>query len=94
MLLGRKIRELRENKRLVQREIAALLQVDTAFISKVEHGERKLNRIQLSKIAEIFEVEERMLLILWLSDKSLEPLREEPLGKHALKVALEYLKNN
>ena len=57
MLVGEKIRELREKHGLVQRELAAALEVDTAFISKVEHGERKLNRKQLIKISEKLELE-------------------------------------
>jgi transcriptional regulator with XRE-family HTH domain len=35
-MLGLKLKELRESNGMVQRQIAALLEVDTAFISKVE----------------------------------------------------------
>ena len=35
-MLGVKLKELRETNGMVQRQIAALLEVDTAFISKVE----------------------------------------------------------
>lgn len=91
MLLGEKIKELREKQGLVQREIAAALEVDTAFISKVEHGERKLNRKQLNKISEKLKISEESLLILWLGDKSLDAIIEEPLGVKALETAINYL---
>lgn len=41
-MLGKKLRELREAKGLVQRQIAAKLEVDIAYISKIENGEKHL----------------------------------------------------
>lgn len=81
----------REKKRLVQREVAAALEVDTAFISKVVYEERKLNRKQLNKISEKLKISEESLLILWLGDKSLDAIIEEPLGVKALETAINYL---
>ena len=39
-MLGVKLKELRETNGMVQRQIAALLEVDTAIISKVEKEEK------------------------------------------------------
>ena len=43
-MLGVKLKELRETNGMVQRQIAALLEVDTAFISKVEKEEKQINQ--------------------------------------------------
>jgi transcriptional regulator with XRE-family HTH domain len=46
-MLGEKLRELREAKGLVQRQVAADLEVDTAYISKMEHNEKPVSRNHL-----------------------------------------------
>jgi len=38
-MIGGKLKELRESKGLLQREVAAKLDVDTAYISKMESDE-------------------------------------------------------
>ena len=50
---GEKIKELREKKNLLLRQIAAHLEADTALISKIEKGDRKASKEQAIKIAEI-----------------------------------------
>ncbi|WP_370398568.1 multiprotein-bridging factor 1 family protein [Tenacibaculum dicentrarchi] len=66
---GQKIREARESKDMLLRQLAAFLEVDTALISKIEKGDRKANKIQIGKISKILELNERELRILWLADK-------------------------
>lgn len=39
--LGDKLRELRTERGLLLREVAATIEADTAYMSKVELGERK-----------------------------------------------------
>ena len=67
--LGDKLRQLRDEKNLMQREVGALIEVDGAFISKVENNEKPLNRKHLTKLSEFFNTSETELQILWLSDK-------------------------
>ncbi len=43
MHFGEKIKELRENKGLLPRQLAASLEIDTPMFSKIERGERKAN---------------------------------------------------
>jgi transcriptional regulator with XRE-family HTH domain len=45
--LGEKIRTIRESKSLLLRQVAAYLEIDTALISKIERGERRLTREQV-----------------------------------------------
>jgi transcriptional regulator with XRE-family HTH domain len=60
-MLGVKLKELRETNGMVQRQIAALLEVDTAFISKVEKEEKQISKNHISRLAKLFKVSESEL---------------------------------
>ncbi len=87
--LGNTIRKLREDKQLPLRSVAAYLDIDQAVLSKVERGQRKLNREQVVKLAGYFKVKENDFLVAWLSDKLLYELEDEEVALEALKVAEE-----
>ncbi|MBX9779860.1 MAG: helix-turn-helix domain-containing protein [Chitinophagaceae bacterium] len=91
-MLGSKLKELRASKGLVQRQIAAELEVDTAFISKVENDEKHLSKSHLKKVAKIYKVEEKDLMVLWLADKILNAIEDEDEKQQALELALENIK--
>ncbi len=86
-MLGEKLKELRESKGLLQRQIAAELEVDTAYISKIESNEKPLSRIHLKKIAPLLGIVEEELLMLWLADKLFDMAKDEDLALNAIKVA-------
>ena len=44
MLFGKKIRELRDEHDVLQRQLAALLEIDTPTFSKIERGDRRAKR--------------------------------------------------
>ncbi len=67
--LGQKIRELREKQGLLLRQVAAHLEVDTALMSKIERGERKVSKEQVIQIAIFLKANEDELLTLWIADK-------------------------
>lgn len=90
---GIKIRQLREHKGLLLRQIAAVLEVDTALVSKIERGERKASKEQVLKLAGLLEINPDELLVIWLSDKIVDMLEEEPLAYKALKNSEKRLKN-
>ena len=52
MLFGNKIRELRDDNGVLQRQLAALLEIDTPMFSKIERGDRRAKREQVIKLAE------------------------------------------
>ena len=54
MLLGDKIKELREEHGVLQRQLAALLDIDTPMFSKIERGDRYAKRTQVIQLAEYF----------------------------------------
>ena len=82
MIFGRKIKELREERGLVQRQMSAALEIDTPMYSKIERGERKAKRSQIPIMAQMFEVDEKELLTIWLADKVLDTVEGEEEVKH------------
>jgi len=95
--LGERLRQLREKKGLLLRQVAAAIEVDTAMISKFEKGERKPTREQLSNLAKALDVDERELLLSYLSEKVANELKDEELAKEALKIAgkkIDHLNKN
>lgn len=81
------IRKLREERNIKQREVAAYLKADTAFISKLEKGERQVRREQVLSLAQLFQVSKDELLSLWLAEKVYDVLKDEDVAQEALKVA-------
>lgn len=59
MLLGNKIRSLRDEQGILQRQVAAYLEIDTPMFSKIERGDRRAKRSQVSQLAEYFHVDEK-----------------------------------
>jgi transcriptional regulator with XRE-family HTH domain len=90
--LGEKIRTIRESKSLLLRQVAAYLEIDTALISKIERGERRLTRDQVIKLAKYYNVTDEELLTLWLSDKLLDTIENEPFAMQGLNKAKTILK--
>ena len=82
MIFGRKIKELREERGLVQRQLSAALEIDTPMYSKIERGERKAKRSQIPIMARLLEVDEKELLTIWLADKVLDTVEGEEEVKH------------
>lgn len=89
---GEILREKREKKGLLLRHISALLDIDTAILSKIERGERKATREQINKLAEILEIDKETLVVQYLSEKILYELKDEDFGIQALKVAEKTIK--
>ena len=87
MLLGQKIKELRLENGVLQRQLASLLEIDTPMFSKIERGDRRAKRTQVIQIANYFNIDEKELLTLWVADKVLDAVEEEELKSDAIKVA-------
>ena len=65
MLLGQKIKELRDTHGVLQRQLASLLEIDTPMFSKIERGDRRAKRTQVIQIANYFKIDEKELYILF-----------------------------
>ena len=94
--IGEIIRNRREEKGMLLRQLAAMVDVDTAILSKIERGERKARREQIHKIAKALGLDEENLLIEYLSENIAYEILEEKKAKDVLKVAerkIDYLRN-
>ena len=89
MFLGKRIKELREEKQFLQRQLAAELEIDTPMFSKIERGERKAKREQVIHLARLLKTDVDELLTLWLAGQVYELLEDEAVGKKVL----EFVKN-
>ena len=95
MLFGKKIRELRDENGVLQRQLAALLEIDTPMFSKIERGDRRAKREQVIKLAEYFHQDEKEMLSLWLADKFIDAVKDEQerdLCNDAIIIAQEKIK--
>lgn len=92
MFLGKRIRELREGKELLQRQLAAELEIDTPMYSKIERGDRKAKREQVLKLAVLLNTNSEELLTLWLAGQVYELVKNENIAEEAIKVVEKEIK--
>jgi transcriptional regulator with XRE-family HTH domain len=93
MLFGNRIKQLREEKQMLQRQFAAALEIDTPMYSKIERGERRAKREQVIALAKIFKEKPNDFLSLWLADQIIEVIKnEKELANKALIVTQKHLK--
>jgi len=94
--IGLLIRKLREEKGYPLRKVAAILDIDQAVLSKIERGQRKLTKEQVTKLASFFNYDEKEMIVTYLSDKVISEIGFDDYAKEALKVAehkIEQLNN-
>lgn len=92
MTIGQRIRQLREESGMKQRELAAKLDIGEGFLSKVENDQKLLKREDLKKLSKLFNVPHSELETLWLANKVYYLIKDENQGLDALKVAEEQAK--
>ena len=76
-IFGAKIKAMRHEHGLKQRQLAELLETDKPMYSKMELGARRVRREQVPKLAELYQVDEKELMTLWLADGVYATLKEE-----------------
>jgi HTH-type transcriptional regulator, competence development regulator len=81
------LRRLRLEYKLPLRKVAALLDMDVAILSKMERGERKLNKEIVLKMAEIYHHDPDELVIMYLSEKIVYEVGDEALALKGLLAA-------
>ena len=89
MQFGKRIKELRESKELLQRQLAASLEIDTPMYSKLERGERRAKREQVLLLADLLDADIHDLLTIWLADQVYDLVKDEEDAQKALRVAEE-----
>jgi transcriptional regulator with XRE-family HTH domain len=84
------LKNARENKGLKTREVAQLLGIDQALISKFENGTRKPTKEQIKKLASLLEIDFEELMIAWLKEKILYEIGQD---EFAIKAIMSLSKN-
>lgn len=92
-MLGAKLKELRRRKGLYQRHLADVMEVDTAFISKIEKEEKRLPLDHISNLAKLLQADCAELLSLWLADKLKEATMDQSTALRAAKQLNKILSN-
>lgn len=92
MTLSELLKSKRETKNLLLREVASMIDADTALISKIEKGDRKPTREQIEKLALALDIDYNKLLTLWLSEKVYEDVQGEQVALDAIKLALKRIR--
>ena len=89
---GEKIKDLRLERNLPLRKVAAYLDIDTSILSKIERGEREANRKIVTKAAEFFDIKEEVFLTNFFSDQVAKIIYKENNCDNILKVAEQKIK--
>jgi transcriptional regulator with XRE-family HTH domain len=92
MLFGERIRQLREEQQLLQRQFAAALEIDTPMYSKIERGDRKAKRKQVFILADLLQTDSTELLMLWVADHVIIAVTDEKkFANEALDIDNQYI---
>jgi transcriptional regulator with XRE-family HTH domain len=86
MFLGKRIKELREEKGMVQRQLAAELEIDTPMFSKIKRGEQRAKRDQVIQLAQLLNTDKNELLAMWLAGQVYDLVKNEKVVQSALKM--------
>lgn len=90
--LGVYIRQLRENANMPLRKLSALLDIDQSTLSKLERGERPITRQMLPIIAKTFNVNEKELVVKFMSKQVAYQLVDEKYIKDILLAVEQEIK--
>jgi len=87
------LKNARESKAMKTRELAQLMNIDQALISKFENGSRKPTKEQVIKLSKILEIDYETLMIAWLKEKILYEIGDnKELALKAMMVAEEEIR--
>lgn len=89
---GEYIKYLREQKGYPLRKVAAVLDIDTSTLSKIEKGDRMANKTMINHLAMLFDVESEKLNLILISDKVALELINEANADEIIKVAVEKIR--
>ncbi|MDR1985196.1 MAG: helix-turn-helix domain-containing protein [Prevotellaceae bacterium] len=90
MKFTERIKKLRKECQMPQRQFAAALEIDTATYCKIEKGERRVKAEQVVVIADLLQTDKNDLLALWLADQVTDVVEDEhKVADKALEIAKE-----
>lgn len=89
LLFPAKIHQLREEKKLYQKQIADALSIDTPMYCRIERGQRRAKREQVIMLAKLFQTNQDELLNLWLADQVYSVVKNEVQAHKVLNIVAE-----
>lgn len=87
------IKDARQKKGMLVREVAQALGIDQALVSKFESGARKPTKEQVSLLATLLGLDEKELRLAWLKEKILYELANEEFALEAISMAEQAIKD-
>lgn len=88
------LKTAREQKGIKTRELAQLMQIDQALISKFENGTRKPTREQVTKLSQLLSIDYDTLMVAWLKEKILYEIGSDDLTMRAMDMVREEIENS
>jgi len=85
--LGKRLRELRQERCEPLRVVAAAIEVDSSLLSKIEHGDRLPTEQQLEKLAKHFNISLEELIAQAIAEKIVMSYASDMITLQALKIA-------
>lgn len=89
MLFQDKLKELRESHKLLQRQVAAGIDMDTAVYCKIEKGDRQAREEQVRQLALFYGISYEKLRCYWLAGKVCSLIEEEEDANGILRIVVE-----
>jgi len=90
--IGETLRELRESKKFLLREVGAKLSIDPTLLSKIERNERMPTKEQVLLLSNFYRENKDDVIIAWISDKLVYEIQDEEFGLDALRLAEQKVK--
>lgn len=87
--LGEWLRQLRQERHLALREVAAEADMDPAHLSKAELGQRLPTQEQIAKLAKFFKVDATLMEAKRVAEKVMLEISSSPAGEQALSILRE-----
>jgi len=88
------LKNAREKKGWKTREVAQLLGIDQALISKFENGSRKPTKDQVVRLASLLGIDFETLMVAWLKEKILYEIGQDEFALKAMNLVREETENS
>ncbi len=92
--IGVILRELREEKGLLLRQVAAATDLDSTLLSKMECEDRLPTKPQLERLAKFYKQDLNEMMTTWLADKIFQDVVNEKMALRAMKLVEEKIKDS
>lgn len=89
---GELVRKLRKQNNFTLTQLAAMLEMDSANLSKIETGKRDFDNKKLLKLSQIFDLDLDELKNEYFSDRIAKKLYENNVSEKTLKLAEQKVK--